>query len=220
MKKILFFTVIAALLASCSHKPVPKFELDVNIQNNNSLINKQFAVRQTLDGSVVYTDTVTIKKDQFQLNIPYNGSSLIYVSIPNSDIRDIIMASAEEKGKIQLTIDGTQSHISGTFLNDRLQAFYQGNDSVNQLFQQLDTVLQSQSPAASFAIQNSDAYRQKRSQLLKDNTDRIIAFIKENIDNQAGEYYFATNYTTLPFDRKLELNSFATPKLKSVFRIK
>jgi hypothetical protein len=220
MKKILFFTALAALLASCSHKPIPKFGLDVNIQNNNSLTNKQFVISQMVDGSDVYTDTVKIEKDQFQLDIPYKGPALIYISIPNSDIRNIMMASTEDKGKIQLTIDRIQSRISGTLLNDRLQAFYQGSDSVSQLFQQLDSIYQSKSKVGPLKPQVSDEYNQKRSQLLKENTDRIVAFIKENIDNQVGEYYFMTNYITFPIDRKLQLNSFATPKLKSVLRIK
>ena len=226
MKKILLFASVAALLVSCSSKP--KYELDVNIHNNNSLMNGKFVVSQMINGTTVYSDTTKINKEQFVLEIPYKGQGLLNISIPGSNVRDIMLAA--EEGKIQLNIDGTRSHFQGTPLNDRLQAFYQASDSVSQLFAQLDkekSAFQSQPLPASLTPkmkadlqQKSDEFQQRRTQLLKENTDRIIAFIKENVDNPVGEYYFMTQYITLPLDRKLELNGFATPRLKSEFGIK
>jgi hypothetical protein len=223
MKKIALFASIAAFLVSCT--PKPKYELEVNIQNNNSLMNEKLVVSQSIDGSVVYTDTVKIKKDNFTVEIPYKGPGLMNVSIPNSNVGDLMMAA--EKGKIQLNIEGTRLHFGGTPLNDRLQAYYQGNDSVSLLFQQLNKEYELQNQAnpatprmkAEFQKKN-DELQQKRSQLLKENTDRIVAFIKENVDNPVGEYYFMTNYITFPLERKLELNGFATDKLKRAFGIK
>jgi hypothetical protein len=125
-----------------------------------------------------------------------------------------------EGEKIQLNYDGVKPKIGGSPLNDRLQAFYLGNDSVSLLFQQLDKNYQLQNKDGKATPQQQDEYTQKRSQLLKENTDRIIAFTKENVDNPVGEYYFMTTYITFPLDRKLELNGFATPKLKQPFGIK
>ena len=222
MKRILLFVSIAALLASCSSKP--KFELGVNIQNNSSLMNKKFVVCQRIDGTVVYADTIKIKKEQFLVDIPYKGPALINISIPGSNVNDIMLAA--EEGNIQLAIDGLKPSISGTPLNDRLQAFYQGNDSVSLLFQQWDKdyeLLNQTDPAlqkkAEFQ-QKSDELRQRRTQLLISNTDRLVAFIKENVDNPVGEYYFMINYITFPLDRKLELNAFATDRLKKEFGIR
>jgi len=223
MKKIFLFATIAAILAACSSKP--KFDLEVNIQNNYSLINKKFIVIQKIDGKVVYADTSKIKNNHFLLNIPYKGTALINISIPESNVHNLMMVA--EEGKVQLNIDGTQLHFSGTPLNDRLQAFYQGSDSVSLLFQQLDKDWQaydSQPRPAKITPQmkadyqqKSDEYRQKRGQLLNENTDRIIAFIKENVDNPVGEYYYMINYVTFPLDRKLKMDSFATPKLRKEF---
>ena len=223
MKKILLFVLIGALFASCS--PKPKFELEVNIHNNSSLINHPFVIRQRIDGSVVYSDTSKIKRDHFLMKIPYKGTALMNISIPGSNVREFIMAA--EDGKIQLSIEGTKPYFEGTPINDRLQAFYQGNDSVSLLFAQIDKeiVLQNQTnPLTTEAKEESrkkyEELRQKRGQLLDDNTDRIVAFIKENVDNPIGEYYFMTHYITFPLDRKLELNSFATEKLKKEFGIR
>jgi len=226
MKKVLLFASIAALLAACT--PKPKFELDVNIRNNNSLMNKKFVVTQKIGGAVVYSDTMKIKKDQLLLNIPYKGTALMAVSIPESNINDIMMVA--EEGQIQLNIDGVKTSMGGTPLNDRLQAFYLGNDSVSALFQQLEkdrSAFSSQPVPAKLTPKMEEELKQKRgeflqrrTQLLNENTDRIIAFIKENIDNPIGEYYFMTTYITLPLDRKLELNNFATEKLKRESGIK
>jgi len=204
MKKILLFVSVAVIFASCSSKS--SFNLEVNIHNNNSLIDKQLILVQSLDGNTVYTDTVKIKKNNFTLHIPYEGTAIVNISIPKSNIKDFLLAA--EKGIIQLNIEGEKVFIGGTPLNDRLQTFYSESDSISLLLRELDRgIIQQDTPQA------YEEYRQKKSALLKENTDRIIAFIKENIDNPVGEYYYMTNYIILP-ERQLEMRSFATEKLK------
>jgi len=214
MKKILLFTSIVALFASCTSKP--SFELEVNIHNNNSLINKQFVVTQRIDGMTVYTDTLKIKKTNFLLKLPYEGQALLDVYILESNVYNIMMAS--EKGKIQLNIEGTKPYFGGTPLNDRLQAFYLGNDSVSSLFNESDKEYELIMNTGQYDPKKIEEFNQKREKLLIENTDRIIAFIKENIDNPIGEYYFSVNYITFIPERKAELRSFASEKLKKTFR--
>ena len=205
MKKILLFVSIAIIFASCSSKS--NFSLEVNIHNNNSLIDKQLVIVQSLDGNTVYTDTVKIKKNNFALHIPYEGPALVNISILKSNIKDLLLAA--EDGIVQLNIEGEKAFIGGTLLNDRLQAFYSESDSISSLFRELDRgIMQQDTPQA------YEEYRQKRSSLIKENTDRIIAFIKENIDNPVGEYYYMTNYIMYPPERQSEMRSFATEKLK------
>ena len=188
-------------------------------------MSKAFIVTQKIDGSVVYFDSTKIKKDNFLLEIPYKGPALINISIPGSNIDDIMMVA--EEGTIQLSIEGAKPHLGGTPLNDRLQAFFHENDSVSLLFKQLDKEYELQSntrPATpkmkGELSQKTEEFQLKRTQLLKENTDRIVAFIKENVDNPIGEYYFMTHYITFPLERKYELNSFATDKLKNEFGLR
>ena len=222
MKKILLFTFISVLCASCSQKP--KFELEVNIHNNGSLRNKNLVVIQKIDGSVVYSNTTKINKDNFVLSVPYKGTALLDISIPESNIKEIMMVA--EEGKVQLNIEGTQTHIGGTTLNDRLQAFYLENDSRSQLFRQIEQEYDSvdrtnlTTPQLREEFQKKiEGFSQRRSQLLDEGTDRLVAFIRENIDNPVGEYFFMTNYIGNSIDLKLKLDSFATEKLKREFRI-
>lgn len=214
MKRVLLFASIAIIFASCSSEP--KFELEMNIHNNKSLQNKKLIINQSIDGSVVYSDTIKIGKDQFVLKIPYKGPALINVSIPESNVKDIMMVA--EKGTIMLNIDGIIPHLSGTPINDRLQVFYLENDSVSLLFKQLEDEYELQYRANPQSIQIREDFRANRSQLLKENTNRIIAFIEENVDNPIGEYYFMNNYITFPPERQLELLGFATDKLKNMIR--
>ena len=214
MKKILLFASIVALFASCTSKS--SFELEVNIHNNNSLINKQLVVTQRIDGMTVYTDTLKIKKTNFLLMLPFKGPALLDVNILESNVYNIMMAS--EKGKIQLNIEGTKPYFSGTPINDRLQAFYLGNDSVFLLSKEYEKEYDLLRSTENFTPKVKEEFDQKFDQLLSDNTDRIIAFIKENIDNPIGEYYFSVNYITFIPERKAELRSFASEKLKKEFR--
>jgi len=205
MRKILLLASIVAFFASCSSKP--KFELEVNITNNDSLINKQFVIAQKIDGKVVYSDTVKIKKKNFVLRIPKQGNTLLTTRVLESRVSDVIMAVDGEQS--QLIIDGNKTYISGTPINDDLQAFYNGNDSVTSLIAQLSQEYKDD-PAL---------LRQKRNLIYKENTDRIIAFIKKNVDNPVGEYYFLTNYIMFPDARKEEMHSFASKKLKKELRL-
>ena len=216
MKKVLLFASIAIIFASCSFQP--KFELKVNIHNNDSLLNKKFFISQKIDGTVIYSDSIKIKKNQFLVKIPYKGPALLNVSIPKSNVYDIMMAA--EQGQILLSIDSVRPYFSGTPINDHLQVFLNGNDSVSKLFQQLQEEYESKRTANLLTPQIREAYQENRLQLINSNTDRTIAFIHENIDNPIGEYYFMIHYASFPTDRKLELNSFATDKLRKIVGIK
>jgi len=213
MKKILFFALIAFIFTSCFSSQ-PKFELEVNIRNNASLINKKFVVVQKIDGKVVYTDTTKIKNEQFTLEIPYMGPALMDVAIQYSNVDGVMLAS--EKGKIRLDIDGVKANFGGTPLNDRLQAYHNETDSVNLLFKQLEDEYK----VKTLTPEVIKEFSSKRNQLIIENTDRIVAFIKENVNNQIGEHYFMIHYVTFSVDRKIELNGFATERLKKEFGIR
>jgi len=217
MKKYLLFISIAIVFASCSSKQ-PKFELEVVIKNNASLLNKKLVVTEMLDASILYTDTFKIKKDQFLLEIPYHGKALLFISILQSNVDEIMMVA--EEGKVELNIDGTKTSVGGTLLNDRMQAFKNQGDSVAQLFKQIDKEYEILYNDPKSTPKMKEELRERRTQALTENTDRIVAFIKENVDNPVGEYYFRNNYVRYTYQRKMELSSFATDKLKKEFGIK
>lgn len=205
MRKILLLASIVAFFASCSSKSY--FDLEVNISNNDSLINKQLVITQRIDNTVVFSDTVLIKKKNFVLHIPDRGMSLLTVRIPKSMVNDIIMATEGEQGL--LLIDENKPTISGSPINDRLQDFHNGNDSVFSLLNQLDVEFETLNTPNMY-----NEYVSKKTLILTQNTDRIIAFTKENIDNPIGEYYFLINFPVFPYERRSEMYEFATDKLK------
>ncbi|MDR3339381.1 MAG: DUF4369 domain-containing protein [Candidatus Symbiothrix sp.] len=210
MKKILSLTFILVVLLACSVKP--KYELEVNITNNSSLIDAKMVLTQKTEGEVVYADTVKIKKGNFRLDIPYENSALLFVTIPNTAITNVMIVA--EEGKVFLNIDKEKVSIGGTPLNDRLQVFYNGNDSVSQLFKQLEEKYVKLGEEGLSTPETGIQYSEARSLLLKENTDRIIAFTKENIDNQLGEYFYVSNYFMSPLERRLEMNLFITDRIK------
>jgi heat shock protein HslJ len=210
MKKILSFTLLLVVFVACSSKT--KYELAVNIENNNSLRNRNFVVTQKIDGNDVFTDTLKIKGNTFSVKIPYDGQALLFVSIPETNVNDVMLAA--EEGIISLNINGHDVTFGGTPLNDRLQAFNFGTDSVSQLFTKLDEKYQQLEKDGLATAETNEQYTIDRRQLLKENTDRIIAFTKENVDNPIGEYYFYNNYYMYSLERKLELNLFASDKIK------
>jgi len=213
MKKILLFASIVALFAACSSKS--NFELEVNIVDNESIIDKKLIVVYKVDGRFISEDTTKIRKNNFSLKIPYEGQGLLDISIPESKIYSIMMAV--EKGKAQLKIEGDKPYISGTPINDRLQAFNLGSDSVSLLFDALDKELDLIRVSGSYTSEINDEFRERRMKLLRENTDRLITFVKENVDNPVGEYFFMTNYIMFPEHRQTEMRSFATERLKKEF---
>ncbi|MDR3218758.1 MAG: DUF4369 domain-containing protein [Dysgonamonadaceae bacterium] len=210
MKKILSLTLILVVLIACSSKP--KYELEVNITNNSSLIGAKMELTQKIEGETVYADTVKIKKGNFRVDIPYENAALLFVTIPNATLMNVMIVA--EEGKVSLNIDGDKVKIGGTPLNDRLQTFYNGNDSVSLLFNQLEEKYSKLGEEGLATPETGIQYSEERNQLLKKNTDRIILFTKENVDNQLGEYFFVSNYFMSPVERRLEMNLFMTDRIK------
>jgi hypothetical protein len=215
MKKYFLFAAVLAILASCSSKP--QFELDVKIVNQPELINKKLVVSQKVDGVEVYADTVKIKKDELKLKIPYEGQALLFVSVLDTQFREVMLAA--EEGIVSLNL-GDKVSFGGTPLNDRLQAFNLESDSVSQLFTQMEANYEQLTKQGLATDEASKQYVEGRRKLLKENTDRIIAFTKENVENQVGEYYFIINYYMFPLERKLEMNLFVTEKIKLALNLK
>jgi len=213
MKKIgLFVIILAAILTSCSSEP--KYEVEVNIKNNSSLKDKEIIISQKVDGETTYSKVSTIKGDNFSLDIPAQKDALLFLVIPESDINEIMLAAGEGGSIIHVNIDGEKVNFSGTPLNDKLQSYIQATEAVSASFEKLDNDFSQLQEAGNLTTEAIENHKLERSQLLKENTDRIIAFIKENVDNPVGEYYFVNNYVMFPIDRKQEMQSFATDKIK------
>jgi len=211
MKSKMFLAVTLVFLAACSSQP--KFEFDITLKNNKYLINKEivineFKITKAPDKGMVYSDTFKIKGEHLSLKLPYDGPAIISVSIPKSENNFITLLAAEE-GKVTLEIDGNSNQIGGTPLNERWQEFRNASDSVSNLFKRLEQ--------DGYLAEDSTI---TRSDLLRMNTDRILQFVKDNIDNQIGEYLFINDYNMMPMERRLEMNLFVSDRIKEIMNLK
>jgi hypothetical protein len=214
MKQFLLFVVVVTMV-SCSFGE--KFEVEVNIENNSTLIQKSILVTQSIDGEQIFSDSFNIKKQNFKFKLPYKGPAFVQISVPGVNLQNAFFAA--EAGIITLHIDGSKVNCGGTPVNDRLQAYRNESDSVSNLFKAIDdkfASLQNEPKADQEAL---DALVVERRALIKSNTDRTIAFTKENIDNPIGEYFFMSNYIIFPTERQLEMNLFASEKIKKLLKI-
>jgi hypothetical protein len=214
MKQFLLLIAVM-LMVSCSFEK--KFEVEVNIENNATLIGKSLFVAQSIDGEQIFTDSVKVKKRNFKFKIPYRGPAIVMISAPNTILQSVFFAA--EEGIISLNVNGEKVSFGGTPINDKFQAYRNEADLVSASFKEIDNkyALLSNDPKAD--PKALDELLEKRRQLIKSNTDKILVFTKENIDNPIGEYFFLSNYIIFPMERQLEMNLFASEKLKKILKI-
>lgn len=213
MKKILLFTALIVLLASCSNKP--KFGITGSIEGDE-LDSCVFKVEQTLRGEVIFSDVTKIKNNKFKLSVPYTKPAVMsgIVSDVNNKTLNRFIFVTEEEGKIDININGNKVSVTGTPLNDRLQDYLQVSDSMGQLLDALNDKYRHYFDEKTATQEIRDEYQTERTRLVEENTDILMNFMKENIDNPLGEYYFMVYYIMMRPEDKERMTAFASDEIK------
>lgn len=209
MKKILYFLpILAVLLSSCSQKNELTGTLtspDCNGKQVYLLTMKDF------DSPFLPTDSTVIENGHFHFKL--NDSTPVGVgyilikdapaSIPNG------IPFVYEKGGIDVKIDSV-ARVTGTPLNDKSQAFY---DELSVVAKKADAIGEKMS---------NDQDDSNRQQLFKELMDVnkeasgvIFKFVKNNIDNKVGEFYFIHFSQAFDESQVNELLESATPEFKT-----
>lgn len=209
MKKILYlFSILAVLLTSCSQKN----ELTGTLSSPDCDGKQVYLLTmENFDSPFLPTDSTVIKNGRFEFQLKDNqpeGVGYILIkdaprSIPNG------IPFVYEKGHITVKIDSV-AQVTGTPLNDKSQAFFDKLNVVAKKAEAIgDKIGQSQN-------------EEERSQLFQDlmvvNKEAsgiIFDFVKDNITNKVGEFYFIHFSQAFDEAQVKELLAIASPEFKT-----
>lgn len=218
MKKIIFFlSAIAILATSCGEKDaftitgkLPSGEYDGQ-QVYLKTLGENWNGRE-----LISIDTVAVANGQFVFKgLAKEGPMLHFIVLddaPENMKRPV--AVIVEPGQIEVTMDSISS-VKGTSVNNSLQAYNTkmkaASEEMRNLYKQFsDTTITAEKKAE--LEKEAQASYEKR-------TAETFNFVKDNIKNQLGTYYFLMNSYAFDVDQQKELLAGLDEKYKTDERI-
>jgi peroxiredoxin len=210
MKKLFYLaTVVAMLASSCSNKN----ELVGKLSNSDCDGKTVYLLAmKDYDSRVDPIDSAVITGGQFRFDLKDNvpGLPLAYLVIKDAP-RNIAngITFAYEKGSVKVDIDST-ARVSGTPLNDKVQSL---SDKLAPFASKMKELGKKMDAATDEAEQQQ--YYGEIKKLDEEEGTILFGFVKENIKNKLGEYYFLGYSDMFTEEQSAELLAEASPEIQA-----
>lgn len=213
MKKIIFFLfAIAMLAASCAEKDA--FTITGKLPNGE--YDGQQVYLKTLGENwngkeLVAIDTVNVVDGQFVFKgLAKEGPMLHYIVLDDApESMKKPLAVVVEPGHIEVSLDSVSS-VKGTSINNSLQSY---NNKIKSLYNEVGNLSKKTEDSTATAEQREDLGKQIGKKFDQMN-DETYNFVKDNIKNQIGTYYFLANSYRFSPDQLKELAGSIDEKYK------
>ncbi|MFT4224101.1 thioredoxin-like domain-containing protein [Dysgonomonas sp.] len=210
MKKIiLFLAAIALLVTSCGEKDA--FSIKGKLPSGE--YDGQTVYLQTLDSAwsrspkaYVTIDTASVVNGEFVFNgIAKEGPVVHFIVLDNApDKMKAPVTVIVEPGQINVTLDSV-STVGGTSLNNSYQSFVSNLIAISDEADKLENDTTNHDKAALDKL-----LREKENQ----QNQAVYDFVKANIQNQVGAYFFVRNSYRFNVEQTKELLAAVKPEYK------
>lgn len=219
MKKIIF-TLGCLIIASLSNAQdsiqTHTTDYTLKVEFHNRDLNGKKVFLQDLDMNTLgfaKIDSTTIEADCFEFKgVAPEKPFVAFLII--EDAQRPLANFLLESGNIEIKVDSTASFLSGTQINDSLQAFLTRQNALRASMDSLTRAFRAETekgtPSEEFQKKTESEFNDAANNLISD----LFNFTKENIDNPLGEFFFATTANYLNFDQKEELFPLISDQLK------
>lgn len=210
MKRLLYLVpAIALLLASCSKKN----ELDgtfFNKSNDGRMV--YLLTMKSLKDNFVPVDSTVIQNGKFHFDLNETSEpSVAYLVVKEaSPGTPAGIPFVYENGSIKVTVDSV-AKVKGTPMNDKTQAFF---DNLSETVKKLDALDMTISQTTDETTRAN--YISQMDSLNKDMGNIGFNFVKENIKNKVGEFYFVSFLGLFSDDQVKELQTLSNPEHKQL----
>ncbi len=186
MKNILFALFAALALFACS--PVDGYKISGTYKNAPD--NGKIYLAQLTNSSIDYIDSVDVNGGVFEFTGKQDEPIVRFLFYPLAEGGEDIIPLVLENGKISVKIGGNVTKVSGTELNDAMQAYKDEFDDISR-----------RAEKAFFAIRNIDSMSQEQRDSLQMLTDALsgemsqvlLHHISANIENPIGAFIISTS---------------------------
>ena len=215
MKKILFLSAIALVFAACQNKSA--YTIHGNVPDE-TYENQPVFIEKWTDSVMVKVDSTNIENGEFQFKGNTEHSVLRFLTIGENDKKDrsIVMV---EPGQVNITYDSA-FHITGSTINETYSDFNlkQRNLTVKirSLSNQYNAAMSDETMTESLDAELKSAY----DRVAEESKELNYSFIKNNIDNELGQYLFMTSSGMFETDQQKEILDMTDDEYKSKKNIK
>ncbi len=214
-KFCLFSFLIIALSACSGGANKLHYKLSGTIEDNPLLNDNIFALALFQKGVPTYSDSVVIKDNQFMINDTIRESCVMTASFPGSTYGSFsIIIEPDTVGIAQIKMNGDEIRVGGTPLNEKLQQFNDKQKEFNIHVNEMDSAFRAKRELPGFKAADEKAYYDNLIVEINKYRDETIAIIRENVDNVFGEYLFMSQYMFMDYERRDQMMTFATERIK------
>lgn len=173
------------------------------------------------DGNITSSDTVIVENNSFTIDSKMDTTCIRTIKPASGRIFegfDVVLEMGSGNIKANIDKDGNPK-VEGSPLNDKLQKRYDENLKFKK---ELEVARNERSEKEKklgrrVTDKENEQYAEVFDKLIQAELENTLLFIKENMNNPLGEYYFYKTYTFMPSEKKQEMMNFATDKIKKAY---
>ncbi len=207
MKKTLLFLISAILVASCADKN--SYTIDGTIQGGEFDNRKVYLqVPNENMRELISIDSATIANGRFHFKGMADSMKMGFLNYGEEGRPASFVL---EPGKITISIDSLMAlTIGGTKKNKEYQQF---NDDIQSMISEFDK--KHRDNADNLSDAEKAEFEKYRDEFIDQFSNKIVSFLKPNLQNPLGEYEFMMRSYYLKPEQVIELLEVASPAFKS-----
>ena len=186
MKNILFTLFAAFMLFACS--PADGYKISGTYKNAPE--NGKIYLAQLTNSSIDYIDSVVVKDGSFEFAGRQDTPIVRFIFYPLSEGGEDIIPMVLENGEISVVIGRNGATVSGTELNDAMQAYKNEFDEVSRRAEKVF-----------FSVRNMDNMSQEERDSLQGVADALsgeisqvlLRHMRANVENPIGAFLISTS---------------------------
>ena len=215
MKKILILSTIIVFFAACQNKS--EYTINGSV-GDKTYEGQQIYLEKWTDSIMVSVDSTNIVNGAFTFKGKTDTPVLRFVTLGNKDskVRSMLMV---EPGSINIVYDSL-FHITGSVINDNYTDFNLKQKDltikIRSLSDQYNAAMMDGVMTDSLDSELTSAYEKVADEA----KDLNYNFIKNNIDNELGQYIFMTSSGMFDADQQKEILAMTNDEYKSKKNIK
>jgi len=184
--------------------------------------NGKTAYLQLVDSAFrrgIFIDSVTIEEGKFVFKGLADKTPVVQFVVVDRTVMPA--AFIVEKGKINMDFDSeNKAKVSGTAFNDKYQQFNDAEASMLDKIISFQKTYEDIKKDGDLTLEQLNEYALSRKEIEEDYSNLTYNFIKSNIMNPVGQYFFTENSYNINDSRLKELISSSTSDFKNLQRIK
>lgn len=215
MKNFMFLCLFAVAFTACQNKSA--YTINGNVVDN-TYEGQQVYLQKWNDSIMVNVDSTTITNGEFQMKGETDQSVLRFITFGRDERRAHSMVMVEP-GKIDLTYDSVFT-VVGTPINDTRSAYLKKQQDFDIDKKVLVADFEKSREEGTITDSQFAEFRTKLDNVWKESGSLEYDYIKNNMDNELGQYLFITTSGKFTYDEQKEILALTDDTFKSKKQIK